>query len=103
MIKPEGPEVQGSILLTGDNDGVQDSNTIPFQIGFESVDEYRLRFNASVAGANAAELGNNYVSMKFDSDWMEEFYGLGLQYTDWNMKGKQIPLITTEGGVGRGL
>ena len=82
---------------------MQDSNTIPFQIGFESVDEYRLRFNASVAGANAAELGNNYVSMKFDSDWMEEFYGLGLQYTDWNMKGKQIPLITTEGGVGRGL
>jgi hypothetical protein len=52
------------------------------------VDEYRMRFNASVAGANSTELDNNYVSMKFDSDWMEEFYGLGLQYTDWNMKGK---------------
>jgi hypothetical protein len=67
------------------------------------VDEYRMRFNASVAGANSTELDNNYVSMKFDSDWMEEFYGLGLQYSDWNMKGKQVPLITTEGGVGRGL
>lgn len=28
---------------------------------------------------------------------------MGLQYSEWNFKGKSIPLISTEAGVGRGL
>jgi len=28
---------------------------------------------------------------------------MGLQYTEWNLKGKRVPVITSEGGVGRGL
>lgn len=28
---------------------------------------------------------------------------MGLQYTVWNFKGKDVPLVSTEGGVGRGL
>jgi sulfoquinovosidase len=28
---------------------------------------------------------------------------MGLQPTEWNFKGKQVPLIVDEGGVGRGL
>ena len=28
---------------------------------------------------------------------------MGLQYTFWNYKGIKVPVITSEGGVGRGL
>jgi alpha-glucosidase len=41
--------------------------------------------------------------MSFASDPDEEIYGLGLQYTVWDFKGRSVPLISTEGGVGRGL
>jgi hypothetical protein len=27
---------------------------------------------------------------------------MGLQYTEWNFKNKKVPLIISEGGVGRG-
>ena len=28
---------------------------------------------------------------------------MGLQYTEWNFKNKSVPIIVSEGGVGRGL
>jgi len=30
-------------------------------------------------------------------------YGFGLQYTETNFKGKNVHIVTSEGGVGRGL
>jgi hypothetical protein len=41
--------------------------------------------------------------VNYDSLKDEEIYGLGLEYTVWNFKGQHIPIITSEGGVGRGL
>ena len=96
-------QVSGSILLTEDSDGTTPSNSTPFSIEFVARDAHRFGFSAEADGANSEELGTNYLSMKYGSDNWEEFYGMGLQYTDWNFKGKQMPLITTEAGVGRGL
>ena len=45
----------------------------------------------------------DFVTINYDSPDDEEIYGLGLQYTEWNFKGKRVPIITSEGGVGRGL
>ena len=45
----------------------------------------------------------NYFSMTYTSPVDEEIYGMGLQYSEWDMKGKTVALITTEAGVGRGL
>lgn len=39
----------------------------------------------------------------FDSPKNEKVYGMGLQYTETNFKGKNVHMITSEGGVGRGL
>ena len=39
----------------------------------------------------------------FDSPSIEKIYGFGLQYTETNFKGKNVHIITSEGGVGRGL
>ena len=80
-----------------------DTQAIDYSIKFFSIDDYRLGFEAEADGADSAELGTNYLSMKYGSDNLESFYGMGLQYTDWDFKGKQVPLITTEAGVGKGL
>ena len=43
------------------------------------------------------------ISVNYESPKDEEIYGLGLQYTEWNFRGKKMPIITAEAGVGRGL
>lgn len=45
----------------------------------------------------------DFMEVVFDSDAKEKIYGLGLQYTESNLKGKKVHVITAEGGVGRGL
>lgn len=32
----------------------------------------------------------------------ENFYGFGTQYTEWGLKGKRLPIVVSEQGVGRG-
>lgn len=43
------------------------------------------------------------MSLRLDSSLDEEIYGMGLQYSEWNLKGKNVPLVSVEAGVGRGL
>ena len=45
----------------------------------------------------------NFIQVNFKSVGNEEIYGMGLQYTVWNFKGLKVPVISSEGGVGRGL
>lgn len=45
----------------------------------------------------------NFVSMNYNSEADEEIYGLGLQYSVWNFKGRKVPIFSAEGGIGRGL
>ena len=45
----------------------------------------------------------NFISMNYKSEADEEIYGLGLQYSVWNFKGRKVPIIASEGGIGRGL
>lgn len=45
----------------------------------------------------------DFMELVFDSDVKEKIYGMGLQYTESNLKGKKVHVITAEGGVGRGL
>jgi alpha-glucosidase (family GH31 glycosyl hydrolase) len=45
----------------------------------------------------------DYVSIALRSADNEEIYGMGLQYSRWNLKGLRFPIISSEQGVGRGL
>jgi len=45
----------------------------------------------------------DYIALKYNSPDDERIHGLGLQPTDWNFKGKLVPVVTSEGGIGRGL
>ena len=39
----------------------------------------------------------------FDSPTSERVYGFGLEYTYTNFKGRTVHIVTSEGGIGRGL
>lgn len=45
----------------------------------------------------------DFMQVVYDSPKNEKVYGMGLQLTESNFKGKQVHMITSEGGVGRGL
>lgn len=51
--------------------------------------------------------GEDVTSCRFtlhsSSSASEAVYGFGVQYSVWNMKGRVVPIIITEQGVGRGL
>ena len=45
----------------------------------------------------------DFIGLQYQSTEDEQFYGLGLQPTVWDFKGKIVPILSSEGGVGRGL
>ena len=52
---------------------------------------------------NESAIYPQYLSFNFESDPNEEIYGFGLEYTVWNFKGHEFHLVSSEGGVGRGI
>jgi len=72
-----------------------------FTADFTIMDEQRVEFEVKTPDGRAPN--TNFMALKYVSDPDEEIYGMGLQYSEWNMKGKKIPLITAEAGVGRGV
>jgi len=45
----------------------------------------------------------DFVQLIFDSEEDEKVYGMGLQYTVTDFKGHLVNMVSSEGGVGRGL
>ena len=45
----------------------------------------------------------NELKLIYGCEQDEQFYGLGVQYTYFNMRGHSVPLFVSEQGVGRGL
>ena len=72
-----------------------------FELTFEAEDEKIVRYKFSIP-----EIDNKYINtlrLNFLSDLDEEVYGMGIQNSVWNFKGHSVPLLSAEGGVGRGL
>ncbi|KAJ1435627.1 glycosyl hydrolases family 31-domain-containing protein [Ochromonadaceae sp. CCMP2298] len=44
----------------------------------------------------------NRVFLNYWCDAEENFYGFGTQYTYWNLKGRRVPILVAEQGIGRG-
>ena len=66
--------------------------------GFEDHGK-KVFVNSKAVGASDFD----FLQTTFDSPRDEKIYGLGLQYTETDFKGKNVHVITSEGGVGRGL
>eukprot|EP01040_Poterioochromonas_malhamensis_P009899 gene9899-10754_t len=44
----------------------------------------------------------NRIFLNYWCDIQERFYGFGVQYSVWNVKGRRIPIVVSEQGIGRG-
>ncbi len=58
-----------------------------------------LTFNVSME----ENVSYNQLSLVYGCEVDEGFYGFGAQYSELNMKGRELPLFLSEQGVGRGL
>ena len=54
----------------------------------------------SISGASGQY---NALQMQYWVNETEQVYGLGIQYSYWNLRGLKIPVLTSEQGIGRGL
>lgn len=89
--------IEGELLITK-----QRHLTFTFKLTFDVINSNRIAWSVDVPEAHTDF--TNFLEMRFKSPVDEAFYGMGIQYSKWNFKGTEnIPLTTTEAGVGRGL
>lgn len=72
---------------------------ILFTMEFKFISERQIGFKVTLQDTN-----QNYkifLSLKSSSD--ESFFGLGEQFSHFNLKGHAFPVMVREDGVGRGL
>jgi alpha-glucosidase len=70
---------------------------IPYSIKFSQTGTGHLSFDISSTNPQV-----NLWKLQYQSNRNEKFYGFGEQYTFINLKGKEVPILTEEQGVGRG-
>lgn len=65
---------------------------------FRQARQGHLRFTLSFDNP-----ATNYSELAYASTPAEHFYGFGEQFSVLNMKGQVVPILSQEGGIGRGL
>jgi alpha-glucosidase len=70
-----------------------------YRLVFDAISPTQLRFEIST-DANGA--GINRIRLRLASTPDEGFFGFGQQLTFFNQKGKRLPILVQEHGVGRG-
>ena len=85
--------------VTGSKDGCADAS---FELTLStSVAEREVLLELVVVPRNAQQAVRTTLSFSSPDD--ERFHGFGHQYSAFNLRGKTVPILTTEQGVGRGL
>jgi hypothetical protein len=73
---------------------------VGYTLAFEAVSTTHLRFVISVNGSNASRVDR--IRLRLASTKDEAFFGFGEQLTYFNQKGKVLPILVQEHGIGRG-
>ncbi|MBF0240307.1 MAG: alpha-glucosidase [SAR324 cluster bacterium] len=68
-----------------------------FKVRFKQIQPGHLQFAVTPENKDF-----NYIELNYDSNPAEKFYGFGEQFTYLNLKGQNVPILSQEGGVGRG-
>lgn len=88
-----GVEKEGELLRIV---GQVDERTARWFMEFRAVDEEQLAFSIEVENSNRIEL-------RFAAAPDEKIFGFGEQFTVLNMKGRCVPVLSQEPGIGRGV
>lgn len=83
-----------SIIIEG-NFGVDDALT--YTMSWSIAPEAHLRFQISISDPTV-----NRIYLTYHSSAEESFYGFGEQFTYFDLKGRRVPIIVSEQGIGRG-
>ena len=86
-----------ALVLEGQLTQGTDSDRIGYTLYFSPLDEGRLRFEAEVDNPSY-----DRVYLTYASEPEEHFFGFGTQYTYFDLKGHEIPILIQEQGIGRG-
>jgi alpha-glucosidase len=74
------------------------AGSVSYTLSFEAMSSTHLRFEITAAGG----AGINRIALRVASVPDEGFFGFGEQLTYFNQKGKVLPILVQEHGVGRG-
>ena len=79
--------------------------------GFTGSASYTLKFYLSPLSLSQLGIDLQVIPVKgsfnrlffhYWCDKTETFHGFGVQYSNWNLKGRRVPIIVAEQGIGRG-
>ncbi len=73
---------------------------VTFRLTFKALFDNQLQFTIGLEGENASQF--NRIFLRYASNADEAFFGFGHQLTYFNQKGKVIPILVQEHGIGRG-
>lgn len=89
-----------TFIIKGDVWGLVTKASYEFTLQY-TPDTYK---NQLLFQLNASSIQGTFNRL-FLNHWCdptENFYGFGVQYTHWNLKGRRIPILVAEQGIGRG-
>lgn len=86
----------GVVTVSGQVSGGDNCDS-SYSLVFKQEQYGHLRYTLDFGNANV-----NYSELAYSSTSNERFHGFGEQFSVLNMKGKSVPVLSEEGGVGRG-
>lgn len=90
--RPDRLLIKGELACTGGE------TRVPYQLMFQTVGK-QLRFEARV-DSKQTEINRIYLTL--NSEKTESFFGFGEQFTYFDLKGREVPILVQEQGLGRG-
>jgi alpha-glucosidase len=91
--------LSGALVLSGTLEGMR--LVFNYEMTWSAVGPDQLRFAIQFTGSNAAQL--NRIFLRYSSSPDERFFGFGQQMTYFDQKGRLLPILVQEHGVGRGM
>ena len=92
--KGENPKLSLSGVLRG-----EDACNVDFEFVLAPSGKEQLRFELTL---DSEKTTFNRIYLRYASSPDERFYGFGAQFSYLNMKGRTLPILTQEQGIGRG-
>lgn len=89
--------LEGSLDIPVITETQTDYYRVRTQAKFYEIDD-KVKIEVKILDGDA-----DYIGLRYRGFEDEAFYGIGLQPSVWNFKGRTVPIVTVEGGVGRGL
>ncbi len=100
---PEVVCLEAVITKVGNNDSVYLQGMLCDKVGFivqfKGMEDNLLFFSVTLTENDYF----NQIRLSYACEEDEQFYGFGVQYSVFNMKGRRLPVFLSEQGVGRGL